>query len=80
MSGRRNTYTLALPDKPGQLNKVSKIFGDLGGNILDVYHSISDPDMAVNSCYLKVSAETRDSKHADEIRKALLDAGLILVD
>lgn len=80
MSGRRSTVTLTLADKPGQLNEVAEIYGRLGGNILDVYHSISDTNMAINSCFLRVTAETRDAEHIEQIKKALTDAGFEIVD
>ncbi|MBE6030941.1 MAG: threonine ammonia-lyase [Clostridiales bacterium] len=79
MSGRRSTVTLALTDKPGQLNEVAEIYGKLGGNILDVYHSISDTNMAINSCFLRVTAETRDEAHIAEIKKALSEAGFEII-
>ncbi len=77
MSGRRTTFTIALPDKPGQLERVAAVISKGGGNVIDVYHSNSDITMPINSCFLRVTIETRDASHSNQIREALLSSGLI---
>ena len=79
-SGRSATLHIALEDKPGQLSKVSNIISDCGGNVVQVYHSGSDPAMAITSCNLTVGLETRDHDHVQEIKDALRHAGLQLVN
>lgn len=79
MSGRRNTLTIALMDKPGQLVGVSEIISRCGGNVVAVHHDNSDPNMAINSCFLKIVMETRDSQQAQLIKEQLTAAGFELV-
>ena len=79
MSGRRNTLTIALMDKPGQLVGVSEIISRCGGNVVAVHHDNSDPNMDINSCFLKIGMETRDSAQAKLIEEQLMAEGFDLV-
>lgn len=79
MSGRRNTLTIALMDKPGQLVGVSEIISSCGGNVVAVHHDNGDPNMAINSCFLKIVMETRDRQQAALIERQLTEAGFELV-
>ncbi|MPN41926.1 L-threonine ammonia-lyase [bioreactor metagenome] len=79
MSGRRSTITVELADRPGQLLSVSEIISRCGGNVVTVYHDRSDPNMAINSCFLRVVMETRDREQAAEIKQELINAGMQLV-
>lgn len=79
MSGRRSTITVELADRPGQLLSVSEIISRCGGNVVTVYHDRSDPNMAINSCFLRVVMETRDREQAAEIKQELVKAGMQLV-
>jgi len=79
MSGRRTTFTLAMHDKPGQLEAVAGVIGRLGGNVVNVFHDSSDPDMPVNSCFVRIIVETRDKNHVEQIRKALKEENFDLV-
>lgn len=79
MSGRKCTFTIELLDKPGQLVEVSKIIADCGGNVTEVHHERANEGSAVNGCFLKLSIETRNAAHIEEIRTALLSHGLKLV-
>lgn len=79
MSGRRNTLTIALMDKPGQLVGVSKVISRCGGNVVAVHHDNGDPNMAINSCFLKIVMETRDGQQAEMIQRQLAEEGFQLV-
>jgi threonine dehydratase len=79
MSGRRSTLTIALADKPGQLLGVSEIISHCGGNVVAVHHDSSDPNMAINSCFLRIVMETRDHEQVQEIKTALINGGFVLV-
>ncbi|MBQ7064579.1 MAG: threonine ammonia-lyase [Firmicutes bacterium] len=79
-TGRTLDVTLALSDRPGQLTQVSRIISEHGGNVVSVIHDRSDLGMQVTDCFLRLSLETRDHAHADEIRQALTDAGFTIVN
>ena len=78
-SGRNSNLLIALEDKPGQLVSVSQIISDCGANVVSVRHERSDPNMAISSCFLRVGMETRDFAQIEQIKKALTDAGFVIV-
>ena len=78
-SGRNVNLTIALTDKPGQLQDVSEIIAACGGNVVAVYHDRSDANMAITSCYLKLGLETRDFEQIRLIESELTKAGFRLV-
>ena len=78
-SGRNTNLTIALEDKPGQLQLVSEIIAKCGGNIINVRYDHADPNMAISACFLRLGLETRDKIQIDEIKNALTNAGFILV-
>lgn len=80
MSGRRHTLTIALVDKPGQLTEVSKTIADCGGNVISVEYDNSDPNIAITSCILRITLETRDALQIEEIRNALKTKKFIVLD
>ena len=79
MSGRTCQFTAELVDKPGQLLAVSRIVAELGGNVIEVHHEHTNGGSDVNGCYLRVTMETRNFEHIEEIRAALANAGFRLL-
>ena len=77
-SGRNVSLTIALTDKPGQLQEVSEIIARCGGNVVSVHHDRSDANMAITSCFLKLGLETRDHAQIVQIQKELTQAGLVV--
>ncbi len=80
MSGRTCMFNIELIDKPGQLKDVSRIIADLGGNVISIHHERANEGSDVNGCYLRITMETRDYNHIEEIRSALLNAGFHFAD
>ena len=78
-SGRNVSLTIALTDKPGQLQEVSEIIARCGGNVVSVHHDRSDANMAITGCFLKLGLETRDHAQIVQIQKELTQAGFHLV-
>jgi threonine dehydratase len=79
-SGRSDTLTIQLEDKPGQLEGVSKILADLGGNVVSIHHERASEDSDITDCLLRIVLETRNYEHIAEIRKALTDSGFKIVN
>ena len=79
MSGRKANLTIALEDKPGQLQRVAEIFSRCGSNGVSVLHDGSDPNMPISSCFLKLTLETRDAAQIEQIRAELTKEGFQLV-
>ena len=78
-SGRNVNLTIALTDKPGQLQEVSEIIARCGGNVVAVHHDRADVNMAITSCFLKLALETRDREQIEQIKRELTEAGFNLV-
>ena len=79
MSGRKANLTIALEDKPGQLQRVAEIVSRCGSNVVSVLHDGSDPNMPISSCFLKLTLETRDAAQIEQIRAELTKEGFQLV-
>ena len=75
-TGRSLTLKMELTDKPGQLETISRIIADLGGNIVSIHHDRYDLNIDITSCILDIRVETRDQAHIDEIVSALLANGI----
>ena len=80
MSGRTYSIVLELMDKPGQLMDVARIIAEHGGNVISVHHERANEGSAVTGCYLRVSMETRNFEHVEQIKKALIDNGFKIVN
>lgn len=78
-SGRSDTMTIQLEDKPGQLKGVSAILADMGGNVISIHHERASEDSDITDCLLRIVMETRNREHIQQIRKALTDAGFKIV-
>ena len=78
-SGRNTLLQIALEDKPGQLQGVSNIIAECGGNVISVHHERSDPNMPISSCTLRIGMETRSFEQIREIRDRLTAAGFHIV-
>ena len=78
-SGRNTTLQIALEDKPGQLEGVSHVIAQCGGNVVGVHHERTDASMPISGCYLRVELETRDFAQIEQIKAALREAGFRLM-
>lgn len=74
-TGRLSNLTIELLDKPGQLRDVSTIIAKYGANVIRVRHNQGGEGTDINDCYLKISMETRDFNHFNEIKQALMEKG-----
>ena len=75
MSGRNCQLNIELVDKPGQLQNVSRIIAERGGNVISVHHERANEGSDVNGCYLRLLLETRNFEHTRQIRDALESFG-----
>ena len=78
-SGRSSSLLIELIDKPGQLKSVSRIIADCGGNVTNVHYEHASEIESVNGCYLRISMETRNYEHVQEIAHALRNEGFKIV-
>ena len=78
-SGRTTNLLIELVDKPGQLMDVSRIIAQCGGNVTSVHHERNGETESINGCYLRLTLETRNYDHVQQITQALKDAGFKIV-
>ena len=79
-SGRSSTLLIELVDRPGQLMEVSRIIAGCGGNVTGVHHERNSQTASINGCYLRVTMETRNYAHVQEIINALQSEGFKIVE
>jgi threonine dehydratase len=77
--GRLSRLAIDIPDRPGQLAKVAGVIGEVGANVVEVYHQRVFTDVPAKGTELHLVIETRDSLHLDSVVKALGDAGYTVV-
>ena len=74
-SGRTLSIQVNLVDKPGQLQGVANCIADAGGNVTYINHEKATEDMSITDAYLRITMETKNFEHIDEILTALSDNG-----
>ena len=79
-SGRSALLKVELLDKPGQLVQISSIIAELGGNVIGVHHERSNANLAITGCFIRISLETRNFEHVEQIKNAIKEAGFTIWD
>jgi threonine dehydratase len=74
-AGRRYVLLARLPDRPGSLAVLLALVGQLGANLLDVEHIREGFDLHVRESAVQLVLETRGPQHADQVRRAVREAG-----
>lgn len=74
-AGRLSHLTIELLDKPGQLKDVSTTIAEYGANVIRVRHNQGGGHTDIDACFLQISMETKNTKHFEQIKQALIDKG-----
>jgi threonine dehydratase len=74
-SGRLVRFRVGLTDAPGALARVTRIIGEKGGNIVEIYHQRLFQDVPVKLAEVDAVVETRNPSHVAEITAALAAQG-----
>lgn len=74
-AGRYLTVRIPLPDRPGQLARVSDLLAQVGANVMEVLHTRHGQGMQISEVILQMSIETRGVEHARLTLDTLRDAG-----
>ncbi|MFT4051619.1 MAG: threonine ammonia-lyase [Microbacterium sp.] len=74
-SGRYMTLQIPLPDRPGQLARVSELLSIAGANVIEVLHTRHGQGLQISEVILQLSVETRGEEHRAEVIAVLENAG-----
>lgn len=74
-SGRYMTIRIALPDRPGQLVRISEIIANAGANVVEVMHTRHGQGMQISEVMIQISVETRGHEHQQVTLQTLREAG-----
>ncbi|MFL0566137.1 threonine ammonia-lyase [Microbacterium sp. 179-I 1D1 NHS] len=74
-SGRYMTIQVPLPDRPGQLARVSELLSVVGANVIEVLHTRHGQGLQISEVILQLSVETRGEEHRAQVLAILQDAG-----
>jgi len=74
-SGRYMTLQVPLPDRPGQLARVSELLAIAGANVIEVLHTRHGQGMQISEVILQLSVETRGEEHRAHVIALLEEAG-----
>ncbi len=77
--GRLSRLTIDIPDRPGELSRVSGVLGEAGANIVEVYHQRVFTDLPARGTELNLVIETRDRSHLEGVLAQLDAAGYRVV-
>lgn len=73
--GRLSRLTIDIPDRPGELSRVSGLVGKAGANIVEVYHQRVFTDLPARGTELNLVIETRDRSQLQAVLTQLEAAG-----
>lgn len=74
-SGRYLTIRIPLPDRPGQLARVSELVSEAGANVMEVMHTRHGQGLQISEVILQLSIETRGAEHTELTLDTLRRAG-----
>ena len=74
-SGRYMTLRIPLPDRPGQLARVSELLAQAGANVIEVLHTRHGQGLQISEVILQLSVETRGEEHRAHVIAVLNEAG-----
>ena len=74
-SGRYLTLRIMLPDRPGQLARISELLAEATANVIEVLHTRHGVGLQISEVELDVSVETRGPEHRQHVVDTLRAAG-----
>jgi threonine dehydratase len=75
LAGRRLVIQVKIADLPGRLASLLALIGNSGANLLDVVHLREGIELHIRETAVQLVLETRGSDHAEQVRRAIVDAG-----
>jgi threonine dehydratase len=73
--GRLTRLNVIIPDRPGNLARLSQCIADLGANILQIDQSRGFGQMAIGETEVEITLETTGPDHAHQLHESLRHSG-----
>jgi len=73
--GRMVKLRIGIIDRPGVLAQVTRLIGETGGNIIEVFHQRLFYDVPAKQADIDAIVETRNREHVEEIVGNLIKSG-----
>lgn len=77
--GRLARLNVAVPDRPGVLQRLTNAIAGEQANVLDVKHDRLRPDLSITETGIEFLVETKSEAHIETLRKALVATGARLL-
>ena len=74
-SARYLRVKIPLPDRPGQLARISEIIADANANVVEVLHTRHGYGLQISEVEIEIHMETRGAEHAELVLDHLRAAG-----
>jgi threonine dehydratase len=74
-TGRLVRLRAEITDQPGTLARLTRVIGDEGGNIVEIYHQRLFQDVPVKRAEIDIVVETRNRAHVGALVAAMTEAG-----
>jgi threonine dehydratase len=74
-SDRYLKLKLLLPDRPGQLARVSNLISEVNANVVEVLHTRHGRGALISEVELELSLETRGPEHVQRVLERLREDG-----
>lgn len=74
-TGRMAEISTEVSDKAGNLVKLIDLVSGTGANIIEINHVRSHMEVGITSCVVRLTVETRDQAHKDEVYELLAEKG-----
>lgn len=77
--GRLAEISVVVDDLPGNLNRLTGVIANLGGNILQVHHDRMGEGLYLRETRIDFTLETSSPEHVQELENALVQAGAKII-
>lgn len=74
-SARYLKVAIPLPDRPGQLARISALIADANANVVEVRYSRQNLELGIGDVEIEIHMETRGPEHQDHVMQRLRSAG-----
>jgi threonine dehydratase len=78
-AGRLMRFAVDLHDRPGELQKLLVLIGEIGANVRSIEHDRTRRDVSIGNVRVMLELETRSAGHLDELRGRLAERGYSIV-